>query len=940
MEKKREPLRCRSVAEDDSMSWREVAGLNEIIDVGCYVVQLKHGAGNDELPLPVCNKEHYITATLIVTECGTDDTLQKNRMIGQTLIMPDCDDGRTRIFNRTLEAANRNSTWNGWNNIAQTGMDDEITSTEELVASVIELMAETKNIKTELASEIDRSQETEAAISKDAILSGSLNVNPDVDSVTLAYRNMDGTETPEVVIPIATSNATGVMSAADKMRLNMASENDVAIYRPGLIWEDGTIDRNNDYTDGTYIFRHKVFKGLVITGNLKLGGRYAGSSTWNNISILKDNGSLSRVLKFSELNENGVVIADGEKYMCISMPCDIGSYINMYVSGNNTKGIRIALDDEEKLKRIELDTIVSYGSSIFAQSISPEISVIPESCVQKSALDTAIIKGAYIQVDGTIEHGDNNGDIVVLKPGADTQYMHVKGRTGGSVCTFIGYSTRDDGSGIIPYRVNYGSYKSVDVDIYIRPTLYYVYVYIGKSTFKFESIDGFVDSVISVGEAETLIGNVEVVAENIGERLDSKLDRITGGNLFDKDSPLIIKGALLGSTGGVYTADYTTKFCVTHYIRVEAGKSYIANYSSGDSELRLCVVDESKANLLLVINKANGPEYKFTAPEGSAYVRMAIPISNIDSFIFNEGTEVIQDAYYEDKPVYHSEFNPTISNPWSGKTIAMYGDSITELCGNTSVGATSWAGYLIDRLSAKGIVRGWGGTPLIHSGWDNSTPGGNRYWFNSVGEKVAVGTEGGIEINVAGMCDWKRIITQFPTIIKDTIDAVILMGGTNDFRYHEIGDTEYIVRDTLPESTTKIDVDWFNSEYYSGGDFDVTKVQGAVCSAILKLQTWMPNAVIIVATQLSGYWPEPGINGTHQLVSDKSGLTEEQFAEKIADAAKYMSTPVIDINGLTGINQWNRKDYITDNVHPYTDNGKKAMARVFIAGFKTIEPKF
>lgn len=97
------------------MSWREVAGLNEIIDVGCYVVQLKHGAGKYELPLPACNKEHYITATLIVTESGTDDTLQKNRVIGQTLILPQCDDGNVAMYSRSYNnLPGKEYKWSHW----------------------------------------------------------------------------------------------------------------------------------------------------------------------------------------------------------------------------------------------------------------------------------------------------------------------------------------------------------------------------------------------------------------------------------------------------------------------------------------------------------------------------------------------------------------------------------------------------------------------------------------------------------------------------------------------------------------------------------------------------------------------------------------------------------------------------------------------------------
>lgn len=126
MEKKREPLRCRSVAEDDSMSWREVAGLNEIIDVGCYVVQLKHGAGNDELPLPDCDQEHYIAATLFVTESGTNDMLQKNRIVGQTLILSQCNDGQTGIYYRTFTLVNGEFEWSEWNSLLSTGQFNKI----------------------------------------------------------------------------------------------------------------------------------------------------------------------------------------------------------------------------------------------------------------------------------------------------------------------------------------------------------------------------------------------------------------------------------------------------------------------------------------------------------------------------------------------------------------------------------------------------------------------------------------------------------------------------------------------------------------------------------------------------------------------------------------------------------------------------------------------
>ena len=208
------------MADKDGTRWSYAAGLDEMCSPGCYLLQLRHNCPGTTLPLPACDEEHYITATLIITESGTDDQLQRNRMIGQTLIMPDCNDGRTRIFNRTLKKGNSNRTWNNWNNTAQSSMDDEITSTEDLIASVTELKSQTKEIKTDLSSEAARSKEAEAAITKDAILSGSLNVDQDTDSVTLAYRNIDGTKVSEVDISAATTDKAGVMSAEDKEKLD------------------------------------------------------------------------------------------------------------------------------------------------------------------------------------------------------------------------------------------------------------------------------------------------------------------------------------------------------------------------------------------------------------------------------------------------------------------------------------------------------------------------------------------------------------------------------------------------------------------------------------------------------------------------------------------------------------------------------------------------
>ena len=239
MEKKREPLRYRPVAEADGKLWRDVGGLDEMKDAGCYIVQLRHGSESNQLPLEPCDDEHYIVATLIVTESGTADMLQKNRMIGQTLIMPDCDDGRTRIFNRTLRTANQNSTWNSWNNIAQTGVDNEITSTEELVASVTELVSETSNIRAALDTEKSTRETVDEGMKKRSVLVNSLRVDSSTSGVEITYSNVSGTEVQRVEIPAATEIAAGVMSALDKARLEYMSL-EIGIIVKNALLKNGT----------------------------------------------------------------------------------------------------------------------------------------------------------------------------------------------------------------------------------------------------------------------------------------------------------------------------------------------------------------------------------------------------------------------------------------------------------------------------------------------------------------------------------------------------------------------------------------------------------------------------------------------------------------------------------------------------------------------------
>lgn len=134
MKNRNNQLLYRRAGDGDGCLWNYATGLDEMRSTGSYILQLRHGSAANGLPLPACTNDHYIEATLIVTESGTDDRLQKNRIIGQTLIMPQCSDGKTHIFTRTLNCAEGGSAWSSWDSVATMAeLDARISGTKDVV---------------------------------------------------------------------------------------------------------------------------------------------------------------------------------------------------------------------------------------------------------------------------------------------------------------------------------------------------------------------------------------------------------------------------------------------------------------------------------------------------------------------------------------------------------------------------------------------------------------------------------------------------------------------------------------------------------------------------------------------------------------------------------------------------------------------------------------
>ena len=165
----------------------------------------------------------------------------------------------------------------------------------------------------------------------------------------------------------------------------------------------------------------------------------------------------------------------------------------------------------------------------------------------------------------------------------------------------------------------------------------------------------------------------------------------------------------------------------------------------------------------------------------------------------------------------------------------------------------------------------------------------------------------------------------FPENIKDTVDMVFVMGGTNDGADDEA--VEFIVGD-------KTDPEWAASGYYAtyGGDYNISVLRGAIASTVMKLQAWMPNALVVIGTNLSGRGTAGEIGTSLDVVEYNKAIIEKEMASR-------MSCPCIDVYSTCGINPWNRTTYIDDGVHPYLDEGKKMLGRTVACGLNGIYPK-
>lgn len=269
--------------------------------------------------------------------------------------------------------------------------------------------------------------------------------------------------------------------------------------------------------------------------------------------------------------------------------------------------------------------------------------------------------------------------------------------------------------------------------------------------------------------------------------------------------------------------------------------------------------------------------------------------------------------------------------PWTGRTWAVYGDSIGALTNGDFLGA-SWARY-VNKYMGFGAFHGRsigaqkfafetnGGSVCFIKADGNLNSRNDGYNYDNYTGTVPTGCT-----KVRGaFSSWLRITTMFPASIKDTIDMVFIMGGTND-------STDDTALSWVANST--VDPEWAASDYYAtyGGDYNIASLRGGVASAIMKMQAWMPNALIVIGTPCNGKTQQTGSIRPDFIPPELSK------AQQIKEVANRFGCPVVDVFATCGINTLNSPTYISDGTHPGNPAGFIRLAKAITGGLRGIEP--
>lgn len=263
-------VKYKPLFADGESAFKTEGSLDTITFADCYLVEVNHNGADVGLPFEDCNEGHFAVGILIVTDSGINDQLQVNRVTGQVLILTSCKQKATNVYSRTR----MDDKWSDWRSLAVTGMFDNISSTDELVATVAGLVDESI-----------RAKQVEEEVKCTAVDISSLACTADKESVTITADSMDGEVKHLIELPAATTEKAGVMSAENKMLLTDIIGTGYNLVEDSLLTELGEIYSYAGYKRTNYI---PVVEGSTVSVKGRRVCAYDEGKLF--ISVLSNNG--------------------------------------------------------------------------------------------------------------------------------------------------------------------------------------------------------------------------------------------------------------------------------------------------------------------------------------------------------------------------------------------------------------------------------------------------------------------------------------------------------------------------------------------------------------------------------------------------------------------------------------------------------------------------
>ena len=254
-----------------------------------------------------------------------------------------------------------------------------------------------------------------------------------------------------------------------------------------------------------------------------------------------------------------------------------------------------------------------------------------------------------------------------------------------------------------------------------------------------------------------------------------------------------------------------------------------------------------------------------------------------------------------------------VEKPWNGKTVVIFGDSISEFADNDG---KRYSDYLQDLTGATIINCGIGGTQLRQRATPTATPTNITEGYAGMDIVNMVLSCCNNNFTIAEACaeyikttqgdDNTDIVARAKAINWNNVDAVIVLGGTNDW----------------------------NNGHYLGTNSDATAdtTLGAINIIIQSLLSTFPHIKLFWFTPLvrwlaSSLSERTVANWAGNAENGREHVTLPVYVDAIIDKVKAESIPVCDMYYTLGWNMYNFSAYFNDNDGTHPRKGNKEIAR-------------